>query len=154
MNTKQCPDYNVESRFALLVQKSRLAAFTIVWTPVQWRYDDINKVVKLLIFSPLPTQFETEMTIKKHPSESRDSDYTTGWPTEESRFDSRQVKGIFFISITSRLTLGSTQPLVQLVPGIKRQGREADHSLLSSAEFKNSGAIPPLPIHDHGVMIN
>jgi hypothetical protein len=28
---------------------------------------------------------------------------------------------------------------------VKRQGREGDHSPLSSAEVKNSGAIPPLP---------
>jgi hypothetical protein len=31
-----------------------------------------------------------------------------------------------------------------LSPGLKRQGREADHSLASSAEIKNGGAIPPL----------
>jgi hypothetical protein len=30
-------------------------------------------------------------------------------------------------------------------PGVKRQGREADHSPPSSAEVKNGGAIPPLP---------
>jgi hypothetical protein len=29
-------------------------------------------------------------------------------------------------------------------PGIKRPGREPDHSLPSGAEVKNSGAIPPL----------
>jgi hypothetical protein len=28
--------------------------------------------------------------------------------------------------------------------GVKRPGREADHSFLSSAEVKNGGAIPPL----------
>jgi hypothetical protein len=32
-----------------------------------------------------------------------------------------------------------------LFPGIKRQGREANHSPLSSAEVKNARAIPPLP---------
>jgi hypothetical protein len=30
-------------------------------------------------------------------------------------------------------------------PGVKRPGREADHSLPSIAEVKNDGAIPPLP---------
>jgi hypothetical protein len=30
-------------------------------------------------------------------------------------------------------------------PGIKRQGREADHSVPSRSKIKNSGAIPPLP---------
>jgi hypothetical protein len=29
-------------------------------------------------------------------------------------------------------------------PGVKWQGHEADHSLPSSAEVKNGGAIPPL----------
>jgi hypothetical protein len=29
--------------------------------------------------------------------------------------------------------------------GVKRSGREADHSPQSSAEFKNGGAAPPLP---------
>jgi hypothetical protein len=43
---------------------------------------------------------------------------------------------------------GPTQPPVQRVPGalspgVKRSGREADHSP-SSAEVKNSGAILPL----------
>jgi hypothetical protein len=44
---------------------------------------------------------------------------------------------------------GPTQP-IQWVPGalylgVKRPGREADHSPPSSAEFKMSGAITPLP---------
>jgi hypothetical protein len=30
-------------------------------------------------------------------------------------------------------------------PGIKRKGREADHSPPSSAEVKNDGAVTPLP---------
>jgi hypothetical protein len=30
-------------------------------------------------------------------------------------------------------------------PGLKLPAREADHSLLSSAEVKNGGAVPPLP---------
>jgi hypothetical protein len=35
--------------------------------------------------------------------------------------------------------------LFLLVPGMKRSGREADHSPPSSEEVKNNGAIPPLP---------
>jgi hypothetical protein len=42
----------------------------------------------------------------------------------------------FFIS--SRPALGSTQPPIQWVLGVKRQGREADHSLLTSAEVKKT----------------
>jgi hypothetical protein len=43
-----------------------------------------------------------------------------------------------------------THPSIQWVPGaislrVYRPGREADHSLPSSAEVKNSGVIPPLP---------
>jgi hypothetical protein len=30
------------------------------------------------------------------------------------------------------------------VPGVKRPGREVDHSRATSAKVKNSGAIPPL----------
>jgi hypothetical protein len=46
--------------------------------------------------------------------------------------------------------MGPNQPPVQWVPGVpsqgvKRQGREADHSHPSSAEVKNGGAIHPLP---------
>jgi hypothetical protein len=57
---------------------------------------------------------------------------------------------IFLFSITSRPTLGPTQPPIQWVPvahslGIKQPGSEADHSPSSSVEVKNIGAIPPIP---------
>jgi hypothetical protein len=53
-------------------------------------------------------------------------------------------------STASRPALWPTQPPIQWVPGtlspgVKRQGREADHSPPSSAEVKNDGATPPLP---------
>jgi hypothetical protein len=32
-----------------------------------------------------------------------------------------------------------------LLPGIKRPGREVDHSYVPSAEVENDGAIPPTP---------
>jgi hypothetical protein len=46
--------------------------------------------------------------------------------------------------------LGPTQPFIQWVPGalppgVKRQGREADHSPPSSAEVNSGGGIPPFP---------
>jgi hypothetical protein len=37
---------------------------------------------------------------------------------------------------------------------LKRPGREADHSPSSSAEVKNGGAIPPLPICLHGIAVS
>jgi hypothetical protein len=36
-------------------------------------------------------------------------------------------------------------------PELKRPEPESDHSLASSVEVKNGGAIPPLP---HGVVLN
>jgi len=53
-----------------------------------------------------------------------------------------------------------TQPPIQWVPatlslGIKRSGREADHSSASSAEFKNVWSyIYTPPIRFHGVVLS
>jgi hypothetical protein len=54
---------------------------------------------------------------------------------------------------------GSTQLSIQWVleaasPGVKRKGREADHSNPSSVEIKNSGAGPPLHVCLHGIVLN
>jgi hypothetical protein len=48
---------------------------------------------------------------------------------------------LFLIAFVSRTALGPTQPPIQFVPGalslgVKRPGREADHSPPSSAEIK------------------
>jgi hypothetical protein len=50
---------------------------------------------------------------------------------------------IFLRSTSSRLVLGPTKPLVlwvpvALSPGVKRPGRDADHSPPTSAEVKNT----------------
>jgi hypothetical protein len=55
--------------------------------------------------------------------------------------------------------LGPTQPLNQWVagalsPGVKRLGREADHSPPSTAEVKKMELYPHSPIRLHGVMLN
>jgi hypothetical protein len=65
-----------------------------------------------------------------------------GWTTERS--SPGRVKNFHF-SMSSRPALGSTQPPVQWVPGVKRPGREADHSPPTSAEVKKIGSIHPFP---------
>jgi hypothetical protein len=57
-------------------------------------------------------------------------------------FASRRGLGIFLFTTASRKALGPTQPPIQWVPGdlflgVKRPGREADHSPPSSTEVKN-----------------
>jgi hypothetical protein len=73
-----------------------------------------------------------------------------GWTTEESEFDYRYWQEISLFSIKSRLALIPTQPPTQLVPevvssGVKRPGRESDHSHPSSVDVENSGVILPVP---------
>jgi hypothetical protein len=63
-------------------------------------------------------------------------------PAGQPEFDSRQETGIVFLATESRPALGSTQTPIKWVPGalslrVKLPGREANHSLPSSAEVKN-----------------
>jgi hypothetical protein len=67
--------------------------------------------------------------------------WATGWMIGVLGFDSRWGLGIFLFTTVSRMALGHTQPPMQWVPGalslgVKRPGREADHSPPSSAEVK------------------
>jgi hypothetical protein len=62
----------------------------------------------------------------------------TGWMIGVLWFDSRRRLEIFLFTTTSRTALGPTQPHIQWLPrilslGVKRPGREADHSPPSSA---------------------
>jgi hypothetical protein len=50
--------------------------------------------------------------------------------------------------MSSRPVLGFTQPPIQWVPGLKRQGREADHSSLASDEVKKMGIYTFTPPYD------
>jgi hypothetical protein len=64
--------------------------------------------------------------------------------------DSQRGLRIFFFSAASRTVLGRTQLRIQclsgaLSPGVKRPGREAIHSPLSSAEVKNAWSYIPPP---------
>jgi hypothetical protein len=65
--------------------------------------------------------------------------WAMGWMIGVLGFDSRRELGIFLFITASRTDLGSTQPPIQLVAGalslgIKRPGREVDHSPPSSSE--------------------
>jgi hypothetical protein len=64
-----------------------------------------------------------------------------GWTIDVLWFDSRRGLGIFLFTTASTTALELTQPPIQWVPGalslgVKRPGREADHSPPSSAEVK------------------
>jgi hypothetical protein len=65
-----------------------------------------------------------------------------GWTIGVLGFDYRGGGlGIFLLTTASRTALGPTQPPIQLASGalslgVKRPGREADHSPPSSAEIK------------------
>jgi hypothetical protein len=72
------------------------------------------------------------------------------WTIEVLGFDSRRELGIFLLTIASRTALRRTQPPIQWVPGalslgVKRPGREAEHSPPSSAEVKNAWGYTSAP---------
>jgi hypothetical protein len=62
------------------------------------------------------------------------------WTIGVLGFDSRRGLGIFLFTTASRTALGPTQPPVPaaLFQGVKRPGREADHSPSFSAGVKNA----------------
>jgi hypothetical protein len=77
---------------------------------------------------------------------SRDSsvDIATGYGLDSR--GSIPGRGKRFVSSpVSRPALGPTQPSIQRMQGVKRQGREADHSPPAGAEVWNAAAMPPLP---------
>jgi hypothetical protein len=76
--------------------------------------------------------------------------WATGWTIGVLGFDSRQWLGIFLFTTASRTALGPTQLPIKWVPGalslgINRPGHEANHSLPSSAEVKNSWSYTSTP---------
>jgi hypothetical protein len=79
---------------------------------------------------------------------------------DDRGFESRQGLGIFLFTTASRPALGPTQPPIQWVPealslGVKRSGREADHSPSSGAEVKNAWSYTSTsPIRLHGVVLS
>jgi hypothetical protein len=75
-------------------------------------------------------------------------------------FDSRQELGISPFTTTSRTNLGPTQPPIPWVPGalslgVKRPGREADHSPPSSTEVKECVELYlHSPVRLHGMVFS
>jgi hypothetical protein len=86
--------------------------------------------------------------------------YSAVFGLGDSGFESWQGLAIFLFTTASRPALGPTQPPIQWVSGIlslgvKRPGREADHSPPSSAEVKNAWSyVSTLPIRLRGVVLS
>jgi len=68
--------------------------------------------------------------------------------------------GLYFGRTTSRKALGPAKPTIQWVPGalslgVKRPGREAEHSSPSSADFEQCVELHlHSPIRLHGEVLN
>jgi hypothetical protein len=75
-------------------------------------------------------------------------------------FESREGLEIFLFITASRKFLGPTQPPIQYILGalslgIKKPGREADHTRLPSAEVKNAWSYIFIPtVHLHGMVLS
>jgi hypothetical protein len=79
----------------------------------------------------------------------KDNIKITGWTIGVLGFDYRRGLKIFLFTTATRTALGPTQPPIQWVTGalslgVKRPGREADHSISCRGQ-RMSGAIPRLP---------
>jgi hypothetical protein len=89
-------------------------------------------------------------------SGSRDS---KGLRVGRRGFNYRQGQDAFPFATASGPALGPTQPSIQfelrvISPGIKRPGREVNHSSSSRANVTNSGLYIHSPIRLHGVVFN
>jgi hypothetical protein len=73
-----------------------------------------------------------------------------GWTIEVLGFISRQRPGIFLFTAASRLAVRAHPASYPVgtgcsFPGMKRPGREDDHSPLSSVEVKNAWSYTSIP---------
>jgi hypothetical protein len=72
-----------------------------------------------------------------------------------SIFRHRQEIFLSSTALTIRPALGFTNGYQRaLSPGVKRPGREFDHSPPSRAEVKKNEGMPPLPMHIHGEVLH
>jgi hypothetical protein len=99
-----------------------------------------------------PPTHENIFRLKQEEIKSRDSSVgiATGYGLDAWGSILGKNKGFVF-SIASIPALRPTYPCIQWVPGpisprVKRPKRETDKSSPFSAEVKNGGAIPPLPL--------
>jgi hypothetical protein len=81
------------------------------------------------------------------PCSLRSRDSSVGIPTSYGMGSPGSIPGMAKVFSSPQRP---DRPPIQWIPGeislrVKRPGREADHSLPSSAEVGNGGAIPPLP---------
>jgi hypothetical protein len=83
-----------------------------------------------------------------------------GYGLDDRKFESRQGLGIIPFTPASRPVLIPIQPLIQWVPGalylgVKRLGREIDHSPPSVDEAKNAWCYTSTPpVRLHGVVLS
>jgi hypothetical protein len=103
----------------------------------------------LLLKTELPFIYPSEEFLQSNISELRSRDNSVGIAKDYGLDGPGSIPGsaIFFFSPQRP---DRPRPHIQLVPGalspgVKRQGREADHSPPSSADVKKGGPIPPLP---------
>jgi hypothetical protein len=136
---------------------AKLEIFTVViHVLVLWVVTPCSDVVEHQRFRGLRHENEGSMDLRKvvyshittrcHNPADSDMNRTAinlplGYGLDDRGFESRQGPGIFLFTTASRPALGLTQPTIQWVRGalflgVKRSGREADHSPPSSAEVK------------------
>jgi hypothetical protein len=104
------------------------------------------------------------MSICSHNRQGKSRDSSVGiglgLRAERSEFNSQEGLENFLFATASRPVVRPTQPPILLVPGalslgIKRLGREADHSSPSSAEVKNAWSYTSThAIRFHGVVLS
>jgi hypothetical protein len=97
------------------------------------------------------------VTIRRGGSRDRAVGIATGCGPDNRGIGARVPVGSRILSTSSRPALGSTQPSIQweqmaLPPGVKRPGREADHSPPARAEVRKTWiytSTPPYAFTDN-----